>query len=129
MLQVVVEDLAESVILRCVGNLNLGYETALLCAALRHSDRSLVLDLSQVDSIDRAGMGALISLQAAGIYLQLRNPSPSLFAEFSRTGLDALFEIQPYVAGPARDTVTLDTLQERRASRPAEVVELADTPS
>jgi anti-anti-sigma regulatory factor len=34
-----------------------------------------VLDLTQVDAIDAAGIGALASLQAAGVYLKLMNPT------------------------------------------------------
>jgi anti-anti-sigma regulatory factor len=45
-----------------------------LCTVVRQESRNVVLDLSKVDAIDAAGVGALIALQAAGVYLRLLNP-------------------------------------------------------
>jgi anti-anti-sigma factor len=83
----------KTVILRCVGRIVRGFETALLCAASRHYGRTIVLDLGKTDAIDAAGIGALISLQAAGVYLQLMN-MPRMIGEVLRVaGLDSVFEI------------------------------------
>jgi len=46
-----------------------------LCAAVQQQGRDVILDLRKVDAIDAAGIGALVSLQAAGIYLKLMAPS------------------------------------------------------
>jgi hypothetical protein len=52
-----------------------------------------VLDLTHVDAIDAAGIGALVSLQAAGVYLKLMNPTPQVREILKITNLDTIFEI------------------------------------
>jgi anti-anti-sigma factor len=93
-LRVTVDHLGETVILHCTGRIVRGHETAILCAAVNHRGRKLVLDLSKVDAIDAAGIGALISLQAAGIYLQLLNPTKAVCEVLRVTNLDSIFEIR-----------------------------------
>jgi len=93
MLTVDVENFGEIVVLRCVGSIDHGYETNLLCSALRQEGRSIVLDLTQVDAIDAAGIGALVSLQAAGVYLKLMSPTPQVRETLKVTNLDSIFEI------------------------------------
>ena len=51
--------------MRCYGGLVYGRESALLCAAVPHHRRDIIVDLSGVTAIDAAGIGALVSLQAA----------------------------------------------------------------
>jgi anti-anti-sigma factor len=92
-LRVKCEDFGDSVVLRCSGRLVRGEETALLCAAVRQRGRNLILDLGEVDAIDAAGVGALISLQTAGIYIQLMNPTKSVLDVLRVTKLDSIFEI------------------------------------
>jgi anti-anti-sigma factor len=92
-LTVTIDELDDSTVLRCVGRIVRGEETRILCAAVNHAGRNIVLDLSKVDALDAAGIGALIALQAAGVYLQLMNP-PSTIREVLRvTKLDSIFEI------------------------------------
>lgn len=93
MLNVSVEKFPETVILRCVGRIVRGDETALLCAAVGQHGRSIILDLEKTDAIDAAGVGALISLHAAGVYLRLINPSKAICEVFRLTHLDSIFEI------------------------------------
>ena len=93
MLHVKTEALGTTVILHCVGRIVRGYDTALLCAAVGRYGRNIVLDLSQVDAIDAAGVGALISLHAAGVYLQLKNPSKAVREVLRLSKLDSIFEI------------------------------------
>ncbi len=93
MLTVTVEKLEEAVVLRCDGRIVRGEETALLCAASRQQGRPLWLDLSNVDAIDAAGIGALVALQAAGIYVQLVNPNDHVRELLRITQVDSLFEI------------------------------------
>jgi anti-anti-sigma factor len=87
------EQLGETVVLRCAGRIVRGYETALLCAAVSQRTQNLILDLSKVDAIDAAGIGALVSLQAAGIYLQLMDPTKAVREVLRVTGLESVFEI------------------------------------
>ena len=49
-------------------------ETPLLCLALGLRGQAVILHLSHTTAIDQWGIRALISLQAAGIFLTLRNP-------------------------------------------------------
>jgi anti-anti-sigma factor len=92
-LTVTIEESEKNATLRCVGQIVRGYETALLCAAIGQSDRSIVVDLSQVDAIDATGVGALIALQAAGLYLQVLNPAKAIREMLRFSGLDSVFEI------------------------------------
>jgi anti-anti-sigma factor len=94
MLTVNIETLGEVVVLRCQGRIVHGYETVLLCSAARQEGPNLVLDLTQVDAIDAAGIGALVSLQAAGIYLKLANPSQQVREILKVTNVDSIFEIR-----------------------------------
>ena len=93
MLHVAIEESGKTAVLRCVGRMVRGHETAILCAAVRQGGRNVVLDLSKVDAVDAAGVGALLSLQAAGIYLQLKNPSKAICEVLRVTKLDSIFEI------------------------------------
>lgn len=93
MLRVTIEELGRTAILHCVGRIVHGHETRILCAAVRQRERNIVLDLSQVEAIDAAGIGALISLQAAGIYLQLLNPTKAIREVLQITKLDSVLEI------------------------------------
>ncbi|MGH9502041.1 MAG: STAS domain-containing protein [Terriglobales bacterium] len=115
MLHVTVEDMGHTVILHCVGRIVRGHENALVCAALRQPGGEVVIDLSKVDAIDAAGVGALVSLQAASIYLQLVNPTGIVGEVLRNTGLDSVFEIiDSQLSGalnPGADKE--DSLQER----------------
>jgi anti-anti-sigma regulatory factor len=91
MLKVTVEESEKNVILRCVGQIVRGDETAVLCAAVGQPGRNVIVDLSRVDAIDGAGVGAFIALQAAGIYLQMLNPAKAIREVFIM--LDSLFEV------------------------------------
>ena len=93
MLTVTVQSLEEVTILQCFGRIVRGEETALLCAAVQQNDRNIILDLSEVDVIDAAGIGLLVSLQAAGIYLKLMNPTKRVREILKVTELESVFEI------------------------------------
>jgi anti-anti-sigma factor len=93
MLTVSVQNLGDEVILRCQGRIVRGDETTILCSAVQQDGRNVILDLKEVDTLDAAGIGALVSLQAAGIYLKLSNPSEQVRQVLSVTGLDSVFEL------------------------------------
>ena len=92
MLNVEVEDLGNAPVLRCQGQLVHGEETRLLCAVLAQQTNEIVLDLGEIDRMDASGRGALLALQAAGIYLILRNPSASVRNLLRMNRMDSLFE-------------------------------------
>lgn len=93
MLTVTVQNSENAAILRCQGRIVRGEETAILCAAVGQRGRNLTLDLSGVDAIDAAGIGLLISLQAAGIYLKLLNPTERVREILRVTRVESIFEI------------------------------------
>ena len=92
MLKVTLEKLDQAVILHCAGRIVRGDETALLCAASRNRG-PVIIDLENVEAIDAAGIGALVALQAAGIYTQLINPSEQVRELLQVTQVDSILEI------------------------------------
>jgi anti-anti-sigma regulatory factor len=74
-LTITVQNFGEVAIVRCQGRIVRGDETALLCAAVQQHGRNVILDFRRVDAIDAAGIDVLVSLQAAGVYLTLMNPT------------------------------------------------------
>ena len=115
MLTINVESISEVVVLRCSGRLVCGHETA-LCSAMQQKSRNLVVDLTEVDAIDAAGVGALLSLQAAGVYLKLRNPSRQVREILKVTRLNSIFEI---CESQSIDE-TKPSMQERRSDNQSE---------
>jgi anti-anti-sigma factor len=93
MLTVTVRDSDDEVVLHCQGRIVRGDETAILCAAVHQYGRHIILDLTEVDVIDAAGIGLLVSLQAAGIYLKLMNPTRQVRETLKVTQLESVFEI------------------------------------
>jgi anti-anti-sigma factor len=65
----------------------------LLCAAVQEHGKDVVVDLEGVIAIDAAGIGALLSLQAAGIYLRLVSPTEPVREALRLTGLEKVFEV------------------------------------
>jgi anti-anti-sigma factor len=80
-------------LLHCQGRIVRGEEDSLLCAAIEHHGREVILDLGQVSAIDAAGVGALVSLQAAGIYLKLMNPTEPVRTVLKLTGMETVLEV------------------------------------
>lgn len=92
MLNVNVETLGGAVTLRCQGDLVRGEESSLLCSALGNYGQDLIVDLAEVEVIDAAGSGALLALQAAGVYLRLQNPSGPVRELLRAKRMESLFE-------------------------------------
>jgi anti-anti-sigma regulatory factor len=84
MLTVTVENRGESTTLHCFGRIVRGNETAILCSAVHQEGRDVVLDLALVEAVDAAGIGALVSLQAAEQVKEI----------FKATRLASIFEIR-----------------------------------
>jgi anti-anti-sigma regulatory factor len=70
---------------------------------MQQGAREVTLDLHEVTAIDAAGVGALITLQAAGFYLTLTDPTPIVREVLARTDLDSVFEITETGFGPRRN--------------------------
>jgi anti-anti-sigma factor len=92
-LQVRIEKFGTTAILHCSGRIVRGHESALLCAAVRQNASRVILDLAEVEAIDAAGVGALLSLQAAGVYLQLLDPTNAVQEVLRLTRVDTVLEI------------------------------------
>jgi anti-anti-sigma regulatory factor len=93
LLNVIIENAEGRLTFNLQGRLVRGQDTKLLCAALRHARREITLNLSSLTAIDARGLGALVSLQAAGFYLRLTNPTPNVLELLARTKLDSIFEV------------------------------------
>jgi anti-anti-sigma factor len=92
-LNITVESSHGVVTVRCYGRLVYGRESALFCAAVPHHRRDIIVDLSGVTAIDAAGIGVLVSLQAAGTYLRLVDPSEPVRQVMRLTNLHSVFDI------------------------------------
>jgi anti-anti-sigma factor len=92
-LKVAIQKLGGVAILRCQGSIVRGQETAILCAAVQQNGQDVMLDLRKVDAIDAGGIGALVSLRAAGTYLKLMDPTARVLEILRLTKLDSIFEI------------------------------------
>ena len=125
MLTINVESISEVVVLRCSGRIVCGHETALLCSAMQQESRNVVVDLTEVDAIDAAGVGALLSLQAAGVYLKLLNPSRQVREILKVTRLNSIFEI----CESQSIAETKQSMQEGRPVNPSERFTLASSPN
>src|SRR5260370_23487594 len=91
---------------RCYGRLVYGRESALFCAAVTRHGRNIIVDLSGVTSIDAAGIGALVSLQAAGTRLRVVDPSETVRQVLRLTNLDSAFDISD--SGRGKETMVPD---------------------
>jgi anti-anti-sigma regulatory factor len=92
-LKVTVERTREAVTLVCHGELAAGGENGLLCAALGHYGRDIALDLGRLTKVDSSGVGALIALQAAGVYLRLKSVPEEVRRALRARNAEPLFEI------------------------------------
>jgi anti-anti-sigma factor len=91
-LKVSVNHVGNAAILQCEGRIVRGEESRLLCASI--GSKEAIIDLSAVEAIDAAGVGMLVSLQAAGVYLTLLNPNDAVSNVLHLTGLDTVFDIR-----------------------------------
>jgi anti-anti-sigma factor len=93
-LDITFESARRVVTVRCQGRLVCGLESAHFGAAVLHHRRDIILvDLGGVTAIDAAGLGALISLRAAGSYLRLVDPSETVRRVLTLTNLHSVFGI------------------------------------
>jgi anti-anti-sigma factor len=102
MLTIDVEKTGEVAVVRCVGRIVRGAELRTLRNAVHAATdiRIVVIDLSEVETVDAGGLTALLSLQqwAQGRQVQLKLVNPSHFVNeiLTRTGLDHVFEISTF---------------------------------
>jgi anti-anti-sigma factor len=99
MLTIDVEKTGDVAVVRCSGRIVRGEAVRTLRSAVvaEGNTRIVVLDLSEVETIDAGGLTALVSLHHwtgnRGIQLKLVNPSHFVNEMLERTGLNHVFEI------------------------------------
>ena len=99
MLTIDVEKTGDVAVVRCAGRLVRGEEVCTLRQAVvsEKDTRIVVLDLSEVDTLDAGGLTALISLRqwalSHSVQLKLVNPTHFVREILRRTQLDRVFEI------------------------------------
>lgn len=99
MLTLDVEKTGDVVVVRCGGRIVRGEEVRMLRNAVvsEKSSRIVVLDLSEVESLDAGGLTTLLSLhqwaRSRGVQLKLVNPSRFVREILTRTQLDHVFDI------------------------------------
>jgi len=99
MLAIDVEKTGDVAVVKCNGRIVRGESVATLRNSVisERNTRIVVLDLSEVESIDAGGLTALVLLhhwtRGRGIQLKLVNPSHFVREMLQRTGLDRVFDI------------------------------------
>ncbi|MCU1297243.1 MAG: hypothetical protein JWO91_1521 [Acidobacteriaceae bacterium] len=102
MLELRTESSGNVTVVRCAGRIVHGEEADSLRNVVLSAEnaRIIVLDLSELESIDAGGLSELVLLhqwtKAHNVELQLVNPSRFVFEMFARTGLDRVFEISSF---------------------------------
>jgi anti-anti-sigma factor len=98
MLRIDIHATTQTAILHCAGRIVLGLEAETLrCMAESRPEPCLVLDLSEVHSLDAAGLGLLVELhcraQERGQALRVMNPSRGVRALIALTNLQSVLEV------------------------------------
>ena len=99
MLTIDVEKSGDVAVVKCGGRIVRGEEVSALRNAViaEKSSRIVVLDLSDVESVDANGLTTLLSLhewaRSRGVQLKLVNPSHFVYEVLTRTKLDRVLDI------------------------------------
>jgi anti-anti-sigma factor len=102
MLTIDVEKTGDVAVVRCVGRIVRGAEVGTLRNAVfaENDIRIVVIDLSDVETLDAGGLTALLSLQQwarnRNVQLKLVNPSQFVNEVLTRTGLNRVFDISTF---------------------------------
>ena len=102
MLTIDVERTGDVAVIRCAGRIVRGAEVRTLRNRVfsEKDIRILVLDLTDVETLDAGGLTALLSLRqwasSRKVQLKLVNPSHFVNQVLTRTGLDHVFEVSSF---------------------------------
>jgi len=89
-------------VVRCRGRIVRGQEVHTLRTAVvaEKQSRIIVLDLTDVQSLDAGGLNTLVSLHTwaggRGVEFKLANPSPFVYQMLQRTRLDRVLDISTF---------------------------------
>jgi anti-anti-sigma factor len=102
MLTIDVEKTGDVAVVRCVGRIvrGAGIRTLRDAVLSEKNVRIVVIDLSDVETLDAGGLTALLSLQQwarnRNVQLKLVNPSHFVSEVLTRTGLNRVFDISKF---------------------------------
>lgn len=101
MLTVRTERAGDVAVVKCAGRIVRGQEPALRNAVHQEKlARMVVLDLSEVETVDAGGLNLLVSLhrwtESNGTHLKLVNPRPFVREMLTRTHLNCVFDISSF---------------------------------
>jgi anti-anti-sigma factor len=102
MLTIDVEKTGDVTVVRCVGRIvrGAGIRTLRDAVLSEKNVRIVVIDLSDVETLDAGGLTALLSLQQwarnRNVQLKLVNPSHFVSEVLTRTGLNRVFDISKF---------------------------------
>ncbi|HXW92627.1 MAG TPA: STAS domain-containing protein [Terriglobales bacterium] len=102
MLTISVEKLGDLAVVRCRGRVVRGQEVHALRTAVvaEKQSRTIVLDLTEVQSFDAGGLNTLVSLHTwaagRGVQFKLANPSSFVYQLLRRTQLDRVLDISTF---------------------------------
>ena len=102
MLTIDVEKTGDVAVVRCVGRIvrGAGVRTLKNAVLSEKNVRIVVIDLSDVETLDAGGLTALLSLQQwarnCNVQLKLVNPSHFVNEVLTRTGLNRVFDISKF---------------------------------
>lgn len=101
MLTVKSERAEDVAIIKIAGRIVRGHESTLNSAVLAQKcSRVIVLDLTDVETLDAGGLNLLISLhrwtESNAIHLKLVNPRAFVYEMLTRTHLDCVFDISTF---------------------------------
>jgi anti-anti-sigma factor len=101
MLTVRVERAGDVVVLKTAGRIVRGSESVLRSAVMSEKlARTIVLDLSDIETLDAGGITLLVSLhrwtESNRTHLKLINPRPFVHEMLTRTHLDCVFDISTF---------------------------------
>jgi anti-anti-sigma factor len=102
MLTIDVEKTGDVAVVRCVGRIvrGAGIRTLRDAVLSEKNVRIVVIDLSDVETVDAGGLTALLSLQQwarnRNVQLKLVNPSHFVSEVLTRTGLNRVFDISKF---------------------------------
>ncbi len=101
MLAVRTERAGDVAIIKCAGRIVRGQENVLRSAVLAEQlTRIIILDLTDVESLDAGGLNLLVSLhrwtESNRVHFKLVNPRPFVREMLTRTHLDCVFDISTF---------------------------------
>ncbi len=102
MLTIQVEKNGDLSVVKCSGRVVRGQEVHALRTAViaEKQSRIIVLDLTEVQSLDAGGLNTLVSLHTwavgRGVQFKLANPSPFVYQMLRRTQLDRVLDISTF---------------------------------